>query len=121
LLQGNSGEEHTWLLPGNCEGEVWTAYLVDCQRTVALRAHGVWCLCLWGVAHCSVPCRIFYWVSRVSLAQPEHRLPLNFPQPVAWNDLGIWRNTKKTSWLSCLQWRYALLNGLHHRKFSLIL
>ena len=22
VLQGNDGEEHTWLLPGNCEGRV---------------------------------------------------------------------------------------------------
>ena len=27
LLQGNCGEEHTWLLPGNYGGGVWIAYV----------------------------------------------------------------------------------------------
>ena len=49
-----------------------------------------WIIQLWGsvlsdtcsgnVAHCSVPCRVFYWVSKVSFAQLEHRLPFIVPQ-----------------------------------------
>jgi hypothetical protein len=31
------------------------------------------------VAHCSVPCRVFYWVSGVSLAGPKNRLPFTVP------------------------------------------
>jgi hypothetical protein len=32
------------------------------------------------VVYCSVPCRVFYWVSGVSLARPEHRLPFEVPR-----------------------------------------
>ena len=46
LLQGNCGEEYTWLLPGNCEGGVWAAYMTECHRMMKLRAHGVRHLCL---------------------------------------------------------------------------
>ena len=45
LFQGNCGEEHTWLLQGNCEAGVWTAYVTDGHRMMELRASGVRCLC----------------------------------------------------------------------------
>jgi hypothetical protein len=46
LLQDNCGEEHTWLLPGNCGSEVWTAYVTDGHRMMDLKAHSVRHLCL---------------------------------------------------------------------------
>jgi hypothetical protein len=46
LLQGNCREEHTWLLPGNCEGEVWIAYVADSHRVMELKAPDVKHLCL---------------------------------------------------------------------------
>jgi hypothetical protein len=46
LLQGNCGEEHAWLLPGNCGGAVWTAYMTDDYRMMELRAHIVRRSCL---------------------------------------------------------------------------
>ena len=51
------------------------AYVTDGHRIMELRAHGVRSLMFGSVAYGSVPCGIFYWVSRVSLAQPERRLP----------------------------------------------
>jgi hypothetical protein len=83
LLPGNCREEHTWLYPGNCGGGVQPEYqelralpyVTDGHRIMELRVHGVRSLVSGSVAHGSIPCRIFYWVSGVSLAQPEHRLP----------------------------------------------
>jgi hypothetical protein len=45
VLQDNCREEHTWLLPGNCEGGVWTAYVTDGHRIMELGPH-VRSLCL---------------------------------------------------------------------------
>ena len=47
LLQGNCGEEHTWLLLGNCGGGVQTEYqelgalpyVTDGHRIMELRPH----------------------------------------------------------------------------------
>ena len=88
LLQHNCGEEHTWLLSGNYEGGVQP----ECQElgtqsmgqiVTGLLSCGAPCCqtpVSGNVAHCSVPCRVFYWVSKVSFAQLEHRLPFTVPQ-----------------------------------------
>jgi hypothetical protein len=45
--------------------------MTDSHRIMELGV--LWCqACVSGnVAHCSVPCRVFYWVSRASLIQPK--------------------------------------------------
>jgi hypothetical protein len=53
--------------------------MTDSHRIMKLGAP--WCQASMSgnVAHCSVPCRVFYWVSSVSFAQLEHRLPFTVP------------------------------------------
>lgn len=49
--------------------------MTDGHRIRELKAYGVKSLVSGSVAQDSVPCRIFYGVSGVSLTQPEYRLP----------------------------------------------
>jgi hypothetical protein len=55
-------------------------YVTDSHRIMELGA--LWCQepVSGNVAYCSVPCRVFYWVSKESLTLPEHRLPFEVPQ-----------------------------------------
>ena len=61
--------------------EAWDiVYMTDSHRIMELGP--LWCQVpvSGSVAHCSVPCRVSYWISGVSFAQPEHRLPFTVPQ-----------------------------------------
>ena len=65
LLRDNCGEEHTWLLPGNCGGGVWTAYVTNGHRIM-----GAGSLCQEPMSGSmangpSLPCRLICWVSSV--------------------------------------------------------
>ena len=54
--------------------------VIDSHRIIQLWGSVLSDTCSGNVAHCSVPCRVFYWVSKVSFAQLEHRLPFTVPQ-----------------------------------------
>jgi hypothetical protein len=58
------------------------AWDIVCMTYRIMELGALWC---WApmsgtVAHCSIPCRVFYWVSRLSFAQPKHRLPFTVPR-----------------------------------------
>ena len=54
--------------------------MTDSHRIIELWGSVLSDTCSGNVAHCSIPCRVFYWVSKVSFAQLEHRLPFTVPQ-----------------------------------------
>ena len=61
--------------------EAWDIVCVTYSHRI-MELGALWCQApvSGNVAHCSVPCRVFYWVSKVSFAQLEHRLPFTVPQ-----------------------------------------
>jgi hypothetical protein len=54
--------------------------MTDSHRIMEVRAPGFQAPLSGHVAHCSVPCRVFSWVSEESLPRPENRLPFTVPQ-----------------------------------------
>jgi hypothetical protein len=52
----------------------------------------MWCQALssGSIAYDSVPCRFFYWASRVSLAQPEYRLPFMVQHSARARPIQMW-------------------------------
>jgi hypothetical protein len=72
LLSGNCGEEHTWQVTVGVESRQNARslglYLHEfCHRIMELKA--LWCQApvSGNVSHCSIPCKVFYWVTGASL------------------------------------------------------